>query len=62
MRSFKAIAIIILALCIAAPALAEGPKDIWNDAFDAMKRDDYPTAVRLFRTLAELGYSGLSSN
>ena len=56
MRSFKAIAIIALALlCIAALALAEGPKDIWDDAIAAMKQDDYPTAVRLFRTLAELG-------
>jgi hypothetical protein len=54
--SFKAIAIIVLALGIAAPAVAEGPKDIWNDAFEAMKRDDYPRAVRLFRSLAELGY------
>jgi hypothetical protein len=54
--SFKAIAIIVLALGVAAPAVAEGPKDIWDDAFAAMKRDDYPTAVRLFRSLAELGY------
>jgi uncharacterized protein len=58
MRTFKAIAIIALTLCFAAPAVAEGPKDIWDDAFAAMKRNDYPTAVRLFRTLAELGYSG----
>jgi TPR repeat protein len=56
--SFKAIAIIVLALSVAAPAVAEGPKDIWDDAFAAMKRDDYPTAVRLFLSLAELGYSG----
>jgi TPR repeat protein len=56
MRAFKAIAILVLALCVAAPTLAESPKDIWHDAFDAMKRDDYPTAVRLFRTPAELGY------
>jgi TPR repeat protein len=55
---FKAIAIIVLALCVAAPAVAEGPKDIWDDAFAAMKRDDYPTAVRLFRSMAEMGYSG----
>jgi TPR repeat protein len=54
--NFKAIAIIVLALSVAAPAVAEGPKDIWDDAFAAMKRDDYPTAVRLFLTLAELGY------
>jgi TPR repeat protein len=54
--SFKAIAVIVLALCVAVPAMAEGPKDIWQDAFAAMKRDDYPTAVRLFRSLAELGY------
>src|ERR1700730_3202022 len=54
--SFKAIAIIILALGVVVPAVAEGPKDIWDDAFAAMKRDDYPTAVRLFLTLAELGY------
>ncbi|MET4042082.1 tetratricopeptide repeat protein [Bradyrhizobium sp. RT6a] len=54
--SFKIIATIVLALCVAAPAVAEGPKDIWDDAFAAMKRDDYPTAVRLFRSLAELGY------
>jgi TPR repeat protein len=52
------IAVIALALCIGAPALAEGPKDIWSDAFAAIKRDDYPTAVRLFRSLAELGYPG----
>ena len=56
--SFKAIAIILLALSVAAPAVAEGPKDIWDDAFAAMKRDDYPTAVRLFRSMAEMGYSG----
>jgi uncharacterized protein len=54
--SFKAIATIVLALGVAAPAVAEGPKDIWHDAFEAMKRDDYPTAVRLFLSLAELGY------
>ena len=54
--SFKAIAIIILALGVVVPAVAEGPKDIWHDAFEAMKRDDYPTAVRLFLSLAELGY------
>jgi len=52
----KAIAIIVLTLGFAVPAVAEGPKDVWNDAFEAMKRDDYPTAVRLFRSLAELGY------
>jgi TPR repeat protein len=45
-------------LSFAAPALAEGPKDIWSDAFEAMKRDDYPTAVRLFLDLAEMGYPG----
>jgi uncharacterized protein len=56
-RAFKAI-MIVLALCFIAPALAEDPKDIWNDAFAAMKRDDYPTAVRLFRSLAELDYAG----
>jgi TPR repeat protein len=58
MRAFGAIAAIILALSVAVPAVAEGPKDIWNDAFAAMKRDDYPTAIRLFRGLAEMGYSG----
>lgn len=58
MVAFKAIALIALALCIEVPAFAEGPKDIWSDAFAAIKRDDYPTAVRLFRGLAELGYSG----
>jgi TPR repeat protein len=58
MRAFKAIAIVVLALGVATSAMAEGPKDIWDDAFAAVKRNDYPTAVRLFRTLAELGYSG----
>jgi TPR repeat protein len=56
--NFKAVVINVLALSVAAPAMAEGPKDIWDDAFEAMKRDDYPTAVRLFRSLAELGYPG----
>jgi TPR repeat protein len=58
MRAFGVIAAIILTLSVAAPAAAEGPKDIWGDAFAAMKRDDYPTAIRLFRALAEMGYSG----
>ena len=56
--SFKAIAVIVLALGVAAPAVAEGPKDIWDDAFASMKRDDYPTGVRLFRAMAEMGYPG----
>jgi TPR repeat protein len=56
MRAFKAIAVTVLALGVATSAMAEGPKDIWDDAFDAMKRDDYPTAVRLFLALAEMGY------
>jgi len=43
--------------CCAQP-VGEGPKDIWDDAFAAMKRDDYPTAVRLFQAMAEMGYSG----
>jgi hypothetical protein len=62
MRSFKAVAIIALALCIAAPALAEGPKDVWDAAFAAMKRDDYPTAVGLFRSLAGSVTPALSFN
>ena len=56
--NFKAIATIVLALGVAAPAMAEGPKDIWDDAFAAMKRDDYTTAQRLFLALAEMGYAG----
>jgi hypothetical protein len=36
--------------------VAEGPQDIWNHAFAAMKADDYPTAVKLFLSLAEQGY------
>jgi uncharacterized protein len=56
--NFKAIAVIVLALCFAAPAVAEGPKDIWDDAFAAMKRNDYATAQRLFLALAEMGYPG----
>src|SRR5436190_11301845 len=57
MRAFGAIAAIILTLSVAAPAVAaEGPKDIWDDAFAAMKKDDYATAVRLFLALAEFGY------
>ena len=55
--SFKAIALIVLALGVAAPAGAEGPKNIWEDAVAAMKRDDYATARRLFLALAELGYA-----
>lgn len=59
MRVSKSIMMaVLLSLSFAASPLAEGPKDIWNDAFEAMKRDDYPTAVRLFRTLAEMGYPG----
>ena len=58
MRAFGAIAAIILALSVGVPAAGEGPKDVWDDAFAAMKRDDYPTAIRLFRGLAEMGYSG----
>lgn len=54
--SFKAIATIVLALGVAVPAVADDPKDISNAAVEAMKRDDYPAAVRLFLSLAELGY------
>ena len=46
-----AIAAIILALSIAAPAAA-GPLD---DADAAIKRRDYATAVRLIRPVAEQG-------
>jgi len=46
---------LVLTLSFVAPGLAESPKDIWRDVFAAMKRDDYPTAVRLLRTLAEMG-------
>jgi TPR repeat protein len=51
LTSKHAVAAIILALSVAAPAAA-GPLD---DAEAAIKRRDYATAVRLVRPLAEQG-------
>jgi TPR repeat protein len=52
-----AISAIILVLCLAAPAAAES----YNDALAAdaaYDRGDYATALRLYRSLADEGYSG----
>jgi TPR repeat protein len=47
-----ALAAIILLLSVAAPAVAAGP---FEDASAAYWRDDYPTALRQFRPLADEG-------
>jgi uncharacterized protein len=58
LTSKHAVAAIILALSVAAPAAA-GPLD---DAEAAIKRRDYATAVRLIRPLAEQGDASAQYN
>jgi TPR repeat protein len=58
LTSKHAVAAIILALSVAAPAAA-GPLD---DAEAAIKRRDYATAVRLVRPLAEQGDANAQYN
>src|SRR4249920_2865258 len=53
---FKSIvAAAILSMSWAAPATAEPYSNTWQAASEAMKRDDYATALKLFRSLAEQG-------
>lgn len=56
-RAFRAIfAAVILSVSWAAPATTEPYSDKWQAASEAMKRNDYATALKLFRSLAEQGY------
>lgn len=60
-RNVAAIAV-VLSLSLVVPAQAQSTKSIWEEAFAAMKRDDYPTAVQLFLTLAEMAMRLLNSS
>ena len=56
-RGFKSIfAAVMLSMSWSAPMAAEPYSDTWQAASEAMKRDDYATAFKLFRSLAEQGY------
>ena len=55
--TFKhAFAAILLVFTLAGPVVAGQYPDTWLAAFDAMKRNDHATALRLFRSMAEQGF------
>jgi hypothetical protein len=56
-RGFKPIAAaIMLLMSWFAPIASEPYSDAWQAAAEAMKRDEYATAYKLFRSLAEQGH------